>query len=95
MSKIKIFTAALLALSPSAFAQVQLPPSTGGQIQQIPPAPVLQKALPEIRIEQAKPAAVPVSDLVKILIKSLHVTGQTVYSEAELIAITGLSLIHI
>ena len=91
MSKIRLFTVALLALSPNAFAQIQLPPSTGGQIQQIPPPPVLEKAVPEIRIEQAKPTAVPASDQVKILVESLHVTGQTVYSEAELIAVTGFS----
>src|SRR3989304_1143816 len=49
MSKIKLLTAALFALSQSAFAQS--PPSAGGQIQQIPAAPVPQKAVPEIRIE--------------------------------------------
>ena len=91
MSKIKIFTVALLALSPSAFGQVQLPPSSGGQIRQIPPPPVPEKPVPEIRIEQAKPPAVPASEQVKILVNSLHVTGQTAYSEAELIAITGFS----
>ena len=89
MSKTKLFTVALLALSQSAFAQS--PPSAGSQIQQIPPVPIPQKAVPEIRIEQGQPAAVPASDQVKILVKSLHATGQTVYSEARLIAITGFS----
>ena len=31
------------------------------------------------------------SDTVKVLVKSLTVTGQTLYSEAELVAITGFS----
>ncbi|MDP1717214.1 MAG: POTRA domain-containing protein, partial [Burkholderiales bacterium] len=89
MSKTKVFTVALLAMSQSAFAAEV--PGAGGQIQQIPPPPVLEKAVPEIRIEPAKPLVAPVSDQVKILVKSLRVTGQTVYSEAELITITGFS----
>ena len=60
-------------------------------MRQIPPPPVPEKPVPEIRIEQAKPPAVPASEQVKILVKSLHVTGQTAYSEADLIAITGFS----
>ncbi len=89
MSKLKLITIALLALSQSAFAQN--PPSAGGQIQQIPPAPVREKAFPEIRIEQGGTPATADSDRVKILVNSLHVTGQTRYSEAELVAITGFS----
>ena len=89
MSKMKLVTAALLALSQSAFAQT--PPSAGGQIQQIPPVPMPQRAVPEIRIEQGAPAAAPAADQVKILVKSLHVTGQALYSEAQLIAIAGFT----
>ena len=91
MSKSKLFTVAVLALSQSAFAQIQLPPSAGGQMQQIPPAPTLERAPPEIRIEPGKPDAVPASDQVRILVKSLRVTGQTLYSEAELVAVAGFS----
>ena len=82
-------TVALLALSKSAFAADL--PSAGGQFQQIPPAPIQQKAVPEIRIEQGIAPAIPASDQVKILVKSLHVIGQTLYSEAELVAIMGFS----
>ena len=89
MSKMKLVTAALLALSQSAFAQT--PPSAGGQIQQIPPVPMPQRAVPEIRIEQGPPTAAPAADQVKILVKSLHVTGQALYSEAQLIAIAGFT----
>ena len=91
MSKMKLITIALLAFSPSAFAQILLPPSTSGQMQQIPPQPVLEKAVPQIMIEQAKPAVAPASDQIAILVKSLHVTGQTLYSEGELIAIAGFT----
>jgi hemolysin activation/secretion protein len=80
---------ALLALSQSAFAQT--PPSAGGQMQQIQPAPIPQRPFPEVRIEQGSGPAIPASDNVKIRVKSLHVTGQALYSEAALVAITGFS----
>ncbi len=88
MSKIKLSTLALVALSQSAFAQI--PPGVGGQMQQIPPEPVLQKkAVPQLRIEPVDTPAGTAADTVRILVNSLNVTGQTLYSEAELIAITG------
>ena len=75
-----------LALSPGAFAQIP-PTLPGSQIQQIPPPPVPQRADPEIRIERGAPPAIPAEDKVRVLVQSLRVTGQTVYSEAELVAI--------
>ena len=89
MSKTKLFTLAILALSQSAFAQS--PPTAGSQIQQIPPVPMPQRAIPEIRIEQGGAPATTALDSVKIPVNSLHVTGQAVYSEAELVAITGFT----
>ena len=80
---------ALLALGQSAFAADVRMPSAGSQFQQIPPSPIIQKEVPKIQIEQGKPPAIPDAFQVKILVKSLHVTGQTVYTEAELLAITG------
>lgn len=87
MSKIKLFTVAVLALSQSAFAQT--PAGAGGQIQQIPPVPVPQRAVPQIRIEQGGAPASTAADSVKIPVDTLHVTGQALYSEAELVAVTG------
>ncbi len=91
MSKIKLLPIALWALSQCAFAQRADPPSAGGQFQQIPRTPIPQKAVPEIRIEQGGAPAIVASDNVKFLVKSLQVTGQTLYAEAELVAITGFS----
>ncbi len=85
------FAVALLLLNQSAFAVDAPLPGAGGQIQQIPPAPIPQRAVPDIRIEQGAAPATPVADNVKIMVKSLHVTGQTIYSEDELVAITGFS----
>ena len=89
--KVSFAVVALLLLSQSAIAADAPLPSGGGQIQQIPPVPIPQQAVPDIRIEQGNVPATPVSDNVKILVKSLHVTGQTVFSEEELVAITGFS----
>ena len=83
------FAVALLLLNQSAFAAELLLPGAGGQIQQVPPAPIPQRAMPEIQIGQGQALAIPDSDKVKIVVKSLQVTGQTLYSEAELVAITG------
>lgn len=87
---IPLLPLALLALSPHLLAQ-QLP-NAGSQMQQLPPAPIPQKAPPEIRIERgsAAPAAAGAAE-VKILVRNLRITGARVYSEAELIAITGFT----
>ena len=87
MFKIKLLPFAILALCQTVLAQQ--PPSAGSQIQQIPPSPVPQKAAPAIRIEPSTAPASPASDAVKITVNSLRVTGARVYSEAELIALTG------
>ena len=87
MFKNKLLPFALLALSQSLFAQ-QLP-SAGSQMQQIPPSPVPEKAAPAIRIEPSATPVSPASDAVKILVNRLQVTGASVYSEADLLALTG------
>lgn len=79
----------LLALSPAAFAAD--PPSAGSQLQQIHPPPTIQKEVPKIGVDQGKAPVIPDSSQVKMLIKSLHITGQTLYSEADLLAVTGFT----
>lgn len=79
---------ALLALSQTTVAAQ--PPNSGNQLQQIPLPPAPPKAAPEIRIEQKTAPALPVSDTLKIVVNSLHITGNSTYSEAELGSITGL-----
>lgn len=81
---------ALLALCSGALAQQ--PPTGGAQIQQIPPAPVPPRPAPEIRIEQrAAPAAPGAASQVKIVVRTLRVTGASLYSEAELVSLTGFA----
>ena len=84
--KNKLLPFALLVLSQSLFAQ-QLP-SAGSQIQQIPPAPVPQKAAPIIRLEPSS-APATASDGVKIIVNRLLVSGARTYPETELVALTG------
>ncbi len=92
MSKVKLsFVVAFVFLNQSVLAANAPLPGAGGQIQLIPPAPILPRTVPEIRVEQGQTQAAPASDNVKILVKSLHVTGQTLYSEDELVAVTGFS----
>ncbi len=82
----KLIPFALLALSQSIFAQQA--PSAGSQMQQIPPVPMQQNAIPKMEV---KPAIAPPSaavDTVSITVNSLRVTGSQAYSESELLALT-------
>ncbi|MCK9387663.1 MAG: hypothetical protein M0Q22_04610 [Sulfuritalea sp.] len=87
MSNIKLFSIALLAASHGVFAQQ--PPDAGSQMQQIPPIPIPQKAEPAVEVEPRSEPVVPDTIGVKIVVKSLNVTGATAYSETELLALTG------
>jgi len=77
----------LIALGQSALAQQ--PPTSGGQFQFIPPPPTPQAAPAEVRIERSDVPVLPASEQARIEVRSLRVTGQSLYSEAELIALTG------
>ncbi|MDO8788399.1 MAG: ShlB/FhaC/HecB family hemolysin secretion/activation protein [Sulfuritalea sp.] len=82
-----LIIASLLAFGASAFAQQ--PPNAGSQMQQIPPVPIPEKAIPNIEV--APPAAPTGSQSadVRIVVNKLSVTGAQVYAEAELLALTG------
>ena len=86
----KFVACVLLTLSQGVYA-VQLPPGAGSQIQQIPATPTLKKVEPEIRVEPSRTPAVPASDNVRIKVNSLHLTGQRLYSEADLLKLTGFT----
>lgn len=86
MLKNKFIPCALLALSPAVFAA---PPDAGSQMQQIPPAPIQRPAEPGIDFKPISPAAIAAPDKARITVNQLRVTGAKVYSEADLLAITG------
>jgi hemolysin activation/secretion protein len=93
MLKSSLFVAALttalavLAVGNGAVAAPLV--GAGGQIQQIPPPPEPQQAIPDIRIDRGQAARNPGPAGPKILVESLHITGETLFSEAELIAVSG------
>ena len=89
MMKTKLFPFALLLLSQGVFAQ-QLP-NAGTQIRQIPVIPTPPKEIPKIEVEPRGAPAVPDASSVKLLVKSLRVTGAQVYSEESLLALTGFT----
>ncbi len=85
----KLIPLALLALSQAATAQT---PGAAGQFQQIPPAPVIPKAAPDVRIEHNKnAAATPADDKLRVAVKRLRVTGAHAYPEPALLALTGFT----
>jgi hemolysin activation/secretion protein len=72
---------------PAAMAQTL--PSAGGQMQQIPPTPVAPVSPPRLRLQP--PAAVPAATGAErsFVAQQLRITGAHVYTEAELIAVSG------
>jgi hemolysin activation/secretion protein len=79
-------TVALIASAPAAHAQST---SAAGQLQQIPPTPVVPAATPDISIEpRAAPAETgPAGASVRV--DTLRVTGATVFDEQTLLSASG------
>ncbi len=86
MLRSSFLVAALLATAQNAYAQQ---PPASGQLQQIPPVIVPQRAAPDIRIERMDPLADAAPEGAAIRVDALRVTGATLFSEAELVAVTG------
>jgi hemolysin activation/secretion protein len=82
-----VLVASIAVFSLPAIAQQ--PPSSGGLIQQVPPAPTPQRAPPDVRIEQGGKPSAPLADDTRIRVNALSITGQTVYSVGQLLEITG------
>ncbi len=83
-----LITSTLLMLSQGALAQQQAPIG-GGQFQQIPPSPEPQRAAPQIRIEEGAESGTATASDAKIVVNSIRISGETVFSEADLLALTG------
>jgi hemolysin activation/secretion protein len=85
----KLLPLALLALSQNLPAQ-QIP-GAGTQLNQIPAPAAPQKAEPQIHIEQTTSPTTPGSASVSVVVSELKFTGASIYSTAELVAITHFS----
>jgi hemolysin activation/secretion protein len=83
--KTKLLPLMLLTLTQGVLAQ-QIP-GAGTQLQQLPPPPTPQSDVPQIQIEQATTPSAPGSDSVRVLVNELLVTGTSVYTPAQLIAV--------
>jgi hemolysin activation/secretion protein len=79
---------AVALLVPVHAVAAQQVPDAGQQIQQIPQAPIVERPAPEIRIDREAPAvdSAPIGPRVRV--NSLQVTGETLFSDEELIAAT-------
>lgn len=84
----KFVACVVLTLSQGVYAAT-LVPSAGSQIQQIPVAPTLEKVPPHLPVEQAHAPAVPASNNARLKVNALHLTGQRLYPEAQLLSLTG------
>lgn len=82
---IKLLPLVLLTLSHGLLAQ-QLP-GGGTQLNQLPPPPEPLKAAPEIRIQEATAPNAPVDDSVRVMVRSLQVTGAHAFTAGELVEI--------
>src|SRR5688572_11888878 len=85
--KNQLLPLALLALSPNLLAQSI--PGAGTQLRQLTPPQPPPLSEPAIRIEEATEPAAPGAVSTSVLVKQLRVTGARLYSEPELLALTG------
>ena len=83
-------TLAVIAIEyiPTVFAA---PPTAGAiPLLQIPPTPIQPREAPKLEVEQRDAPASPTSaDTKKIQVNQLQITGEKIYDESELIALTG------
>ncbi len=84
--RLSILVAALILNLSAAHGQTL--PDAGDQVQQIPPAPSTERPPPEFRYQQSTDPATRPSDDARLVVNSLHVTGQTLFSEDELLSVT-------
>jgi hemolysin activation/secretion protein len=87
--KTKLITLAIFALGQGAINAQSL--GAGSQMQQIPPVPAPPQAFPEVRIDRGSAPAATLPQGTAIQVNSLRLTGQTQYSEATLLAVTGFT----
>ncbi len=85
--------AAVALLMPQIAQAQQVQPviDSGTQIRQIPPPPPLENPFPEMRVQRPSVVADDGPAGASIRVDALRLTGQTIYSEAELIAASGFT----
>ena len=89
MLKHTLCIAALCGATGTALAQTA--PNIGGQIQQIPPLPSPPPSRPELKVERPQAAPLTTSPGAKVRVHALRVTGETLFSESELVGAAGFT----
>jgi len=89
MFKPRYFAFALLATAQLAHAQAV--PGAGTQLRQLPQPPVAEQPAPKLDFEQAAPPIDPSEAGKSIRVSALRISGQTVFTEAELLVATGFA----
>ena len=82
-------TLASVSAGPAAIAQQ--PPGAGAQVLQIPPPPQAPVSIPEIRIDRPEPPPAQGDAGQRVTVRTLRVSGQTLFSEAALVAAAGFT----
>jgi hemolysin activation/secretion protein len=80
---------AVMIMMTSERAWAQQSVGAGGQLQQIPPAPIREQPAPDIQVKDGRPAAAALPVGPTIRVRSLHVTGATLFPEPDLVAATA------
>jgi len=88
MLRSSLIAAALLTTSHAAYAQQ---PPVAGQLQQIPPPTARPMPVPDVRIERPEPTADAPAEGERIRVDALRISGATVFTEAELVAASGVA----
>jgi len=87
LSRLAVSLSLVTFIVASRTALAQMPIGAGGQIQQIPPAPVLEKPIPELPIPARPAPGAALPSGARFPVKRLRVSGETQYSEVELTAV--------
>jgi hemolysin activation/secretion protein len=87
VQKKNLLPVALLVLIHGAYAQQ--PPTSGGQMQQIPPTPTQERPAPRLELERREAPAMTAPDSATIVVNALHITGASAFSESQLLATSG------
>lgn len=85
-SRLALIAALATVVVTSHTALAQSPIGAGGQIRQIPPAPVQENVTPVLPIPPRPAPSAALPSGASFAITRLHVTGQTQFPEAELVA---------
>lgn len=83
------FTTMALAFATGNAAMGQVTGPVPGQSSHLPPAPVAAPVIPDIRIGKRDAVTDTGPAGASVVVNSLHITGQTIFAEDELIAASG------